>query len=281
MPYCRSAASSESANTSIRPQASQIAWWWCSPLGSAGRSMSWRNWLRVGPVRGRVDLTGDGSNLEATIRARRPRIAGSTLGEPLAYETSYIDLDPTYVDQYGVPVARVQRQAKQNESLLRRAVEQDLLTVYENLVAITRQIEELRIAVDAAKLCKKLEPTPSVPRYILTEPWVGYRFATGNEGGGSLVYISDNELSPTAKYEGSAGWHQELVAFVQGARVLIHDTTYTVEEYDHHRGWGHSTYIDAVELALNTWPIDESYVEGTGQGVIEDVTRVEVIEDAQ
>jgi ribonuclease BN (tRNA processing enzyme) len=26
---------------------------------------------------------------------------------------------------------------------------------------------------------------------------------------------------------------------------------YTREEYDHHRGWGHSTYEDAVELALD------------------------------
>ncbi len=26
-------------------------------------------------------------------------------------------------------------------------------------------------------LCKKLEPNPAKPKYILTEPWVGYRFA--------------------------------------------------------------------------------------------------------
>jgi ribonuclease BN (tRNA processing enzyme) len=32
--------------------------------------------------------------------------------------------------------------------------------------------------------------------------------------------------------------------------VLIHDSTYTTEEYDHHRGWGHSTFQDSVELAL-------------------------------
>ena len=33
-------------------------------------------------------------------------------------------------------------------------------------------------------------------------------------------------------------------------RLSRHDTTYTADEYDWHRGWGHSTYGDAVELAL-------------------------------
>jgi len=37
------------------------------------------------------------------------------------------------------------------------------------------QVEHLRVLV--AALRKKIEPNPSAPRYILTEPWVGYRFA--------------------------------------------------------------------------------------------------------
>ena len=37
------------------------------------------------------------------------------------------------------------------------------------------QPEHLRVLV--AALRKKIEPDPSVPKYILTEPWVGYRFA--------------------------------------------------------------------------------------------------------
>ena len=38
----------------------------------------------------------------------------------------------------------------------------------------TEQGEYLRVFV--GQLRKKIEPNPSTPRYILTEPWVGYRF---------------------------------------------------------------------------------------------------------
>jgi len=31
-----------------------------------------------------------------------------------------------------------------------------------------------------AQLRKKIEPDPTTPRYLLSEPWVGYRFATGD-----------------------------------------------------------------------------------------------------
>jgi two-component system KDP operon response regulator KdpE len=37
------------------------------------------------------------------------------------------------------------------------------------------QVEYLRVFVN--QLRKKIEPDPSHPRYLLTEPWVGYRFA--------------------------------------------------------------------------------------------------------
>ncbi len=39
---------------------------------------------------------------------------------------------------------------------------------------LTEQTEYLRVFV--GNLRKKIEPTPSKPRYIITEPWVGYRF---------------------------------------------------------------------------------------------------------
>jgi two-component system, OmpR family, KDP operon response regulator KdpE len=41
----------------------------------------------------------------------------------------------------------------------------------------TEQVEYLRVFV--AQLRKKLEPSPNSPKYIVTDPWVGYRFEPG------------------------------------------------------------------------------------------------------
>jgi phosphoribosyl 1,2-cyclic phosphodiesterase len=80
---------------------------------------------------------------------------------------------------------------------------------------------------------------------------MGYRFTDRNGGGRALVYISDNELGATARYDSPGSWRDDLVRFVRDAGVLVHDAMYTREEYDHHRGWGHSTYHDVVALALD------------------------------
>ena len=79
---------------------------------------------------------------------------------------------------------------------------------------------------------------------------LGYRFTETGSKGRSLVYISDNELGDAERYGPPNGWRQRLVDFTRGAAVLVHDATYTTEEYDHHRGWGHSTFHDAVEFAM-------------------------------
>jgi two-component system KDP operon response regulator KdpE len=42
------------------------------------------------------------------------------------------------------------------------------------------QPEHLWVLV--GQLRKKVEPDPAHPRYIVSEPWVGYRFVAGEEG---------------------------------------------------------------------------------------------------
>ena len=79
---------------------------------------------------------------------------------------------------------------------------------------------------------------------------LGYRFTSAKGAGRALVYVSDNELSPMARYESPPDWRRRLVEFARDASLLVHDTMYTNEEYPSFVGWGHSTYEDAVELAI-------------------------------
>ena len=79
---------------------------------------------------------------------------------------------------------------------------------------------------------------------------LAYRFTNSPGDNRALVYVSDNELGPHDSYQSPAEWRADFTEFVRGAAVLVHDATYTREEYELHRGWGHSTYEDAVELAI-------------------------------
>src|SRR5436305_40483 len=76
----------------------------------------------------------------------------------------------------------------------------------------------------------------------------GYRVAPG-AGGPSMAYIADSERGAGGRYSTPASWRKEFVAFLDGVQLLIHDAMYTPEELEEHRGWGHSTFEEAVALA--------------------------------
>lgn len=77
---------------------------------------------------------------------------------------------------------------------------------------------------------------------------LGYRL-TPVAGGASLAYVTDNELGPGGHYAEPASWRKDFVEFLRGVDVLVHDAMYTPAELESHRGWGHSTYEEAVTLA--------------------------------
>lgn len=80
---------------------------------------------------------------------------------------------------------------------------------------------------------------------------LGYRLADREGTHDALVYISDNELGESSAYQSAPDWRERLVEFVRGATVLVHDATYTGEEYERYRGWGHSQVSDVVALAVD------------------------------
>jgi phosphoribosyl 1,2-cyclic phosphodiesterase len=79
---------------------------------------------------------------------------------------------------------------------------------------------------------------------------LAYRL-TPAEGGASMAYVTDNELGHGGDYGEPKTWRADFVKFVEGVDVLVHDAMFTPQELEHHRGWGHSSYDEAVTLAVD------------------------------
>jgi ribonuclease BN (tRNA processing enzyme) len=77
---------------------------------------------------------------------------------------------------------------------------------------------------------------------------LGYRLKPAN-GGPNLAYLCDNELGPGGDYDVGPSWREDMVRFLHGTDMLVHDAMYTPEQVEQFRGWGHSSYAEAVELA--------------------------------
>lgn len=74
---------------------------------------------------------------------------------------------------------------------------------------------------------------------------MGYKFTEDNK---SFVFLTDNEL--TYVHPGGLQY-EDYREFARGADLLIHDSEYLPEEYAKHtKTWGHSIYLDSLNLAL-------------------------------
>jgi two-component system, OmpR family, KDP operon response regulator KdpE len=121
------------------------------------------------------------SELLARVRANLRRI--STESEPEAViEIGDFRID-TAARKVTVRKHEVRLTPKEFELLVYLARRPGKVVNHRTLLAAiwggqsTEQVEYLRVFV--GQLRKKLEPDASSPRYIVTEPWVGYRFETG------------------------------------------------------------------------------------------------------
>lgn len=74
----------------------------------------------------------------------------------------------------------------------------------------------------------------------------GYRII---ENGKVFAFAPDNELG--YHHEGGPA-PEEFVELFRGADLLIHDAQYTDEDYRRTRGWGHSTFMETVDMAIES-----------------------------
>jgi len=108
--------------------------------------------------------------------------------------------------------------------------------------------EKLKAAITYAGECPKSFWVDSIEIFSinLSHPNVGlgYKFI---EDGKGFVFLTDNELGYRHR-DGKA--FEEYAEFAEGADLLIHDAEFTPQEYASTKIWGHSTYRDALRLAL-------------------------------
>ena len=79
----------------------------------------------------------------------------------------------------------------------------------------------------------------------ISHPNEGFGFRV-TEKGRSFVFVPDNEL--TFLHPGGRR-AEDYTAFAAGADLLIHDAEYRPDDYPSHRSWGHSMFLDTVDMA--------------------------------
>ena len=116
-------------------------------------------------------------NLLARVRAALRRSVGMPETSPLGVGEFHIDFQDRRVRLHGQPVRLT---PKEFDLFVFMARHPNRVLPHRTLLgavwgeASEEQSEYLRVYV--GQLRKKLESDPSKPRYLVTEPWVGYRF---------------------------------------------------------------------------------------------------------
>jgi len=134
---------------------------------------------------GYVTKPFDINELLARIRAALRRAPASALGESRVLELPGLEIN--FHDRQVKVNGRITRLTPTEFELLHYFVTHaDTVLPHEKILQAVwgpdygEEVEYLRVFVN--QLRKKIEPDPSQPRYILTEPWLGYRFATHGNG---------------------------------------------------------------------------------------------------
>lgn len=117
--------------------------------------------------------------LLARVRANLRRISSADAAPPAMIEAGDLRIDLT-AHKVTIQKREVHLTPKEFDLLVYLARHPGKVVSHRSLLGAvwggnsTEQVEYLRVFV--GQLRKKLEPDSSSPRYILTEPWVGYRF---------------------------------------------------------------------------------------------------------
>ena len=110
------------------------------------------------------------------------------------------------------------------------------------LFPVPLEIFKANIVFHDFRAGEELRPRPEIR--LKTQPLNHPNGATGYRieyGGKSICYVTDTEHT-------GQDLDRNILALIQGADIVIYDSTYTDEEYPHFKTWGHSTWQEGVRL---------------------------------
>lgn len=142
---------------------------------------------------------------------------------------------PLYTKEKSVYIYGSGREGLSFEEIIRGFISKDYFPVpFENMTGIKKIIEiEDR---DVNKIGRNLEVEALK---VNKHPIFGVLILKISFGKQKIIFATDVECT----YE----CDPEIINFMKNATVLLHDGTYTDNNYKHYIGWGHSTYQVAIK----------------------------------
>jgi phosphoribosyl 1,2-cyclic phosphodiesterase len=89
-----------------------------------------------------------------------------------------------------------------------------------------------------------------VHRFPARHPGEAAVFRVDDAKGAGVAYAPDNELDYASTDPEVIAWRRGLTLALHGVPVLVHDAMYTEAELSAHRGWGHSSALEATRFAM-------------------------------
>ncbi len=148
---------------------------------------------------------------------------------------------PAYVKGNTFMIYSMRGAGKPLERVFRGQMEADYFPVV---------LTDMQARLRFIELRKPVQIGPVTIRYhYLNHPGIAVGFRI-EAGGKSVIYTSDHEPFHRTK-PGAAGEKEEhkVTEFAKGADLWIREAQYNEEEYKAKRGWGHSTFDDALNSA--------------------------------
>ena len=143
---------------------------------------------------------------------------------------------PAYQSRFNITIASLEdkRSAKKTEELLAMQMTKDYWPVtFDQMAASINCVELSTINSKLSKL--------SLNNIALNHPGGCGGLKIKDSDGKVAVFIIDHEYGKSID--------PKYIDFCKGADILVHDAQYTDEELKKYKGWGHSTFNQAMELA--------------------------------